>query len=91
MDHPYDFTRLNCKQHNVTKKEVLEALVDVFSADFDMGHRGGNDRLMTVGATRTERLLEIGIEIEGETFYIFHAMNAGKEAIKRSRYERQTT
>lgn len=84
------FHEANLAKHKLNRQEVEEAIDDFNSCDYSIEpSRDGNDRIMVVGQTRGGRLIEIGIELlPDDVWNVFHAMNAGVEAVSRSGYVR---
>lgn len=75
------FDEGNLNDHDVTTEEVEEVLhsANLTTRVFDLDPAlNGNDRVMFVGFTMTARLLEIGVELRGESQHVFHAMDATK-------------
>ncbi len=67
----------NLHAHGVTSEMVEEALADPFVVDEDLEPIGKNWRVMFVGKTQSERLLEIGIEYRDDDIdFVFHGMAA---------------
>jgi uncharacterized DUF497 family protein len=67
----------NLEAHSVTAEMVEEALADPFVVDEDLEPHRGNWRVMFVGKTQSERLLEIGIEYRDyDIEFVFHGMSA---------------
>ncbi|MCC7527895.1 MAG: hypothetical protein IT342_05195 [Candidatus Melainabacteria bacterium] len=67
----------NLAAHDVTSDMVDESLADPFVVDEDLESNDGNFRVMFVGKTQSERLLEIGIEYRDDDIdFVFHGMSA---------------
>ena len=87
----YFFNEETLAKHRVTSQEAEEAIDDFNSCDYSIEpSKDGNDRIMVVGRTHRGRLLEVAVEFfSDDTWNIFHAMDAGFEAVKRSGYMRK--
>ncbi len=86
----YYFNEKNLAKHGITPQEVEEAIDDDNASDYPLKpSRDGNDRAMIVGETLMGRRIEIGIEfVDDEIWNIYHAMDAGPDAVKLSGYLR---
>ena len=71
----YNFDSLN--RNDVTVSEIHQALDDPARLDIDEGiNRSGNPKVMWVGQTESDRLLEVGIEyLDGDIDHVYHANN----------------
>lgn len=85
------FNETNLAKHKLKSNEVEEAIDDFNSCDYSIEpSRDGNDRIMVVGRARNGRLIEVGIELlPDDVWNVFHAMDAGIEAVRRSGYVRK--
>lgn len=85
----FTFNHDSLTRHNVTTDEIYQALADpaVLPVD-EEPNRDDNPRVMWIGQTETNRLLEIGIEyIDGKFDFIYHANNA-QAKYKQAYYQR---
>lgn len=84
------FNDANLSDHEVTRREVEEALDDPDASDYQLSPSyAGNDRIMIVGATELNRLLEIGVEFMPDgRWNVFHGNDAKPTAIRLSQYKR---
>jgi len=80
----------NLSDHEVSRREVDEALDDPNACDYPLPPSyDGNDRAMIVGETEDGRLLEIGVEYMPDGGWnIFHGNDAKPKAIELSQYQR---
>ena len=61
----------------VTREEAIEVLDDPMTVDDEEGESyQGNPRVMYVGKTLSERLLEIGVEYKEYETHIYHGRKA---------------
>lgn len=71
------FNNESLVRHGVTQRECIEALADPCVVEVEEGEsNSGNPRIMWVGRTQLERLLEVGIEYLDDMDWIYHADNA---------------
>jgi hypothetical protein len=75
------------KKWAITKEAILEVIADPFNGEFALSpSRDGNNRIMYVGFTQSERLLEIGVEILPNNIRkVFHAKRATKNSIEKAK------
>lgn len=72
-------------RHGVTPQECMEALADPCVIEVDESeNKSGNPRIMWVGKTQLERMLEVGVEYLDDMDWIYHANNA--QSKYKSRY-----
>ncbi len=78
------FNNESLVRHRVTQRECIEALADPCVVEVDESEsNSGNPRVMWVGKTNLERLLEVGVEYLEGMDWIYHANNA------QNKYRRQ--
>lgn len=72
----------------VTEEEILEVLDDPLTQYYiDRPSKRGFNRLVFVGPTVTNRVLEIGVEYRTDGKWCYHAKKATKKAKERADYE----
>jgi uncharacterized DUF497 family protein len=77
MEVYYGFNDDSLDRHGVTHEECIEALADMLKVDEEQTEsKQGNPRIMWVGMTRLDRLLEVGVEYLQDMEFIYHANSA---------------
>ncbi len=81
----FGFNDESLDRHGVSHQECLEVLADPTKIEIDEGESAdGFPRIMWVGMTFLNRLLEVGVEYMPDMDWIYHADNA--QAKYRNKY-----
>ena len=79
----FSFNDDSLGRHNISHKEVFEALEDPFKIEAEVGEHQGNPTSIWIGKTFTERMLEIGVEYLEDCNHIYHTNKARKQYISK--------
>jgi len=73
-------------RHGITKNQIAQALAEPARSSYDMADsRRGNLRVMYVGHTHSEVLIEVGVEYAEDGPRIFHAKKASSHSKRQVR------